>query len=169
MSDLPEIRPGEVALPEGIGRTEDAGVVFIGRIRTPWKRGDCPRNIAAARAQMAEKNTGAARIELDPRLAPALTGLTPGQPLLLLYWMHNARRDLLLQAPKHVEAPRGTFALRSPNRPNPVAASCVTLVRGDPDAATLEIDAIDCFDGTPLVDIKPWIRSVDTPPAAQDV
>jgi len=160
VSDLPEIRAGETVLPDGIGRTEDAGVVFIGRIRTPWKRGDCPRNIAAARDQMS-----GARIELDPRFAPALEGLAPGQPVLLLYWMHNARRDLLTQAPRHVEAPRGTFALRSPNRPNPVAVSCVTLRSIDPATAALEIDAIDCFDGTPLVDIKPWIRSVDTPPA----
>ncbi len=159
MADLPEIRPGEVDLPGGIGATEDAGLVFIGRIRTPWKRGDCPRNIAAARDRMS-----AARIELDPRFAPALTGLRPGQPLLLLYWMHNARRDLLLQAPRHVDAPRGTFALRSPNRPNPIAAASVTLIGIQPETATLEIDAIDCFDGTPLVDIKPWIRTVDMPP-----
>ena len=147
-------------MPDGIGETGDAGVVFIGRIRTPWSRGDCPRNIAAARDQMSS-----AKVELDPRFAPALTGLKPGQPLLLLYWMHNARRDLLLQAPKHVDAPRGTFALRSPNRPNTIAASCVTLLNVDPAAATFEIDAIDCFDGTPLVDIKPWIETVDTPPA----
>ncbi len=159
MADLPEIRAGEVALPDGLGATDDAGVVVIGRIRTPWRRGDCPKNIRAARGQMS-----GARIELDPRLAPALAGLEPGQPLLLLYWMHNARRDLLLQAPKHIDAPRGTFALRSPNRPNPIAASCVTLVSIDQEAATLEIDAIDCFDGTPLLDIKPWIETVDMPP-----
>ncbi len=160
MANLPDIRPGETTLPGGLGVADDAGVVFIGRIRTPWKRGDCPRNIAAAREQMEE-----ARIELDPRFAPALAGLKPGQPLLLLYWMHNARRDLLTQAPKHVDAPRGTFALRSPNRPNPVAASCVTLIGLDPARAVLTIDAIDCFDGTPLIDIKPWIETVDMPPA----
>ena len=164
-ADQPEIRPGEVALPDGIGPAEDAGLVFIGRIRTPWKRGDCPKNIAAARDRVAAENRPAAVIELDPRFAPALAGLAPGQPLLLLYWMHGARRDLLLQAPKHVDAPRGTFALRSPNRPNPVAAACVTLTGLDPERAVLEIDAIDCFDGTPLVDIKPWIRTVDSPPA----
>lgn len=163
MAHGPEIRPGEVALPDGLGAAEDAGVVFIGHIRTPWKRGDCPKNLRAARARMSS-----ATIELDPRFAPALTGLTPGQPLLLLYWLHDARRDLLLQAPRHVEAPRGTFALRSPNRPNPVGAACVTLVAIDAAAATLEIDAIDCFDGTPLVDIKPWIETVDMPPGHGD-
>lgn len=151
-------------MPDGIGAAEDAGLVFIGRIRTPWTRGDCPRNIAAARERMAREGHAGARIELDPRFAPALTGLRPGQPLLLLYWMHGARRDLLLQAPKHVDAPRGTFALRSPNRPNPVAASSVTLIGLDAETGVLEIDAIDCFDGTPLIDIKPWIETVDRPP-----
>ncbi|MCB1347326.1 MAG: hypothetical protein KDK11_01280, partial [Maritimibacter sp.] len=62
--DQPEIRPGEVALPDGIGPAEDAGLVFIGRIRTPWKRGDCPKNIAAARDRVAAENRPAAVIEL---------------------------------------------------------------------------------------------------------
>ena len=169
MSDVPEIRPGEVALPGGIGAAEDAGLVFIGRIRTPWSRGDCPKNIAAARERMAREGHAHVRIELDPRFAPALTGLKPGQPLMVLYWMHGARRDLLLQAPRHVDAPRGTFALRSPNRPNPVAASSVTLTRVDAEAGVLKIDALDCFDGTPLIDIKPWIETVDRPPESPDV
>ena len=159
MADIPEVRPGEVLLPGGIGETTDAGVVFIGRIRTPWKRGDCPKNIRAAREQM-----DGARIELDPRFAIALRGLEPGKPVVLLYWMHNARRDLVVQAPGHVDAPRGTFALRSPNRPNPIASSAVIVTAVDPETATVEIDAIDCFDGTPLLDIKPWIETVDIPP-----
>lgn len=165
MTDRPEIRPGEVALPGGLGAAEDAGLAFIGRIRTPWSRGDCPKNIAAARERMAAEGITGTRIELDPRLAPALTGLTVGQPLLLLYWFHKARRDLVLQAPKHADGPRGTFALRSPNRPNPIAAATVMLTGLDAAAGLLEIDAIDCFDGTPLVDIKPWLEMVDRPPA----
>ena len=169
MPDVPEIRPGEVALPGGLGTADEAGLVFIGRIRTPWSRGDCPKNIAAARDRLAREGHAPVRIELDPRFAPALTGLKPGQLLLLLYWMHGARRDLLLQAPRHVDAPRGTFALRSPNRPNPVAASSVTLTRVDAETGVLEIDALDCFDGTPLIDIKPWIETVDCPPEKPDV
>lgn len=160
MAELPEVRPGEVVLADGPGAAADAGVTFIGRIRTPWTRGDCPKNIRAARNQMA-----GARVELDPRFAPALAGLVPGQPVILLYWMHAARRDLLVQAPAHVDTPRGTFALRSPNRPNPVAVSTVMLRGVDIGKAVLEIDAIDCFDGTPLIDIKPWIETVDMPPA----
>ncbi len=162
MTETHEIRPGEITLDGGIGPTDDAGVVFIGRIRTPWKRGDCPRNIGPARERM--PGTTGARIELDPRFAPALAGLEPGAPVLLIYWMQEARRDLTVQTPRHVGESRGTFALRSPHRPNPTAVSTVIVTAVDPEAATVEIDAIDCFDGTPLVDIKPWIETVDMPP-----
>ncbi|BDG70590.1 hypothetical protein Rmf_05190 [Roseomonas fluvialis] len=70
----------------------------------------------------------------------------------MLYWMHLARRDLLVQAPKE-RAPSGTFALRSPNRPNPIASSVVDVVAVDADGVTVR--GLDCVDGTPLVDLKP--------------
>ncbi len=160
MSDLPEIREGEIALPHDPSDAPDAAVVFIGTIRSPWGRGNCPRNIGKARAERPD-----AWIEIKPDFAPALAGLDIGQPILLLYWMDRARRDLLMQAPAHVDAPRGTFALRSPNRPNPIAASTVRITSLDIAAGRIGIDAIDCFDGTPLVDIKPWLETVDIPPA----
>lgn len=155
----PEVRDGEVALDRDPAETADAGVVFIGHIRSPWSRGNAPKNIRAAREQM-----DGATIELSPEFAPALTGLEVGQPILVLYWMDDARRDLVIQAPRHVDAPRGTFALRSPNRPNPVALSAVRITALDLDKAVIGIDAIDCFDGTPVVDIKPWLETVDVPP-----
>lgn len=160
MSERPEVRTGEVTLERDPADKTDAGVVFIGRIRSPWSRGNAPKNIGAAREQM-----DGASIELDLRFAPALTGLAVGQPVLVLYWMHAARRDLVIQAPRHVEQPRGTFALRSPNRPNPVALSAVRITALDPVAGVIGIDAIDCFDGTPVIDIKPWLETVDVPPA----
>lgn len=158
MTERNAIREGETALPTDPADTPDAGVVFIGRIRSPWARGDCPRNISKARAAEPE-----VWIELDAKFAPALTGLSVGQPILVLYWMDQARRDLLTQMPAHVDEPRGTFALRSPNRPNPVAVSTVriTALEGN----RIGIDAIDCFDGTPVVDIKPWLETIDIPPA----
>lgn len=152
------IRPGEVAL-EGAPDPDGPRLRFIGRIRSPWEPGDCPRNIGRAR----ETGKGA-RIELDPAFAPALAGLAVGQPVILLYWMDGARRDLLVQAPRHVDSPRGTFALRSPNRPNTISQSTVRITALDADRGVIGIDAIDCFDGTPLVDIKPWLETVDLPP-----
>lgn len=155
--DLPPIRDGEVLLPFDPAETATARLAFIGRIRSPWQtRADCPRNIGRAR----ETGQGA-RVELEPGYGGGLAGLRAGQAVMLIYWMDRARRDLIVQAPGHADGPRGTFALRSPNRPNPLAMSCVTITALD--AAGFEIDAIDCLDGTPLIDIKPWLPSIDTP------
>ena len=84
-------------------------------------------------------------------------------PIILLYWMAAARRDLVLQSPKHRPEPAGTFALRSPARPNPIAMAVVTVLEIDLGEGVLTIDACDAFDGTPLIDIKPWLSTVDLP------
>jgi tRNA-Thr(GGU) m(6)t(6)A37 methyltransferase TsaA len=138
-----DIRPGEEAAAPPAAT--DAGVYFVGRIRTPWtRRGDCPRR--------GSPDGPECRIELDPRWARALTGIEPCARLQILYWMHRARRDLVLQTPRGA-GPLGTFALRSPVRPNPIASSVVALERIE--GATLVVRGLDCLDGTPLLDIKP--------------
>lgn len=67
--------------------------------------------------------------------------------------MHRARRDLVLRTPFSSMHTTGTFALRSPVRPNPIASSIVELV--SIDGATLQVRGLDCLDGTPLIDLKP--------------
>ena len=149
------IRPGEVAAP--LPGAFDAQIYFIGRIRTPWEtRDDCPKN--------ARESDAVCRIEVDARWATALTGIETCSHLLVLYWMHRARRDLVLQAPRHYGEPRGTFALRSPVRPNPIAASVVRLT--GVDGTTLSVVGLDCLDGTPLLDLKPYFASTDAVPDA---
>ncbi len=133
--------------------------MFIGHIASPWKKGTAPKNIRQAR----ETGQGA-RIVLRPDYEAALQGLAVGQAVQVLYWVDRGQRDLLLQSPKHVTEPRGTFALRSPVRPNPIALGTVVIQSLDLEAGTLGIDAIDAFDGTPVLDIKPWIGTVDVPP-----
>src|ERR1700674_328612 len=120
--DAGGIRAGEVAgnLPERF----DASVYFIGHIRTPWTvREECPKN--------ARESAAVCTIVVDPRWKDALFGIETCTHLLVLYWMDKARRDLVLQVPRHLGEPRGTFALRSPVRPNPIAASVVRLARVD--------------------------------------
>lgn len=154
---MSDTRPGEIALPPDPDRGMDAALVFIGRIRSPWAKGTAPRNMRQAR------DTGqSARIELDPAYAPALSGLCVGQAIQLLYWVDRGQRDLLVQVPRHADGPRGTFALRSPVRPNPIALATVVIT--SLDGATVGIDATDAYDGTPVLDIKPWIGTVDVPP-----
>ena len=150
----PDVRSGEIAvtLPDKF----DAGVYFIGRIRTPWtKRDDCPKN--------ARGSDAVCTIELDPRYAAALEGVSTCTHLVVLYFMHEARRDLVMQVSRH-SGRRGTFALRSPVRPNPIAMSVVKLL--GVEGTTLSVVGLDCLDGTPLIDIKPYFASVDSVPEA---
>lgn len=152
------LRRGEIALPFDPALRVDAGLRFIGKLRTPWSKGNCPHNLREAR-----ERGGSFHAVLDPEFRQGLAGLTPGQPVILLYWMDAARRDLIVQTPAHRPQPTGTFALRSPARPNPISLAVVRLVSIDAAAGMLEVDALDAFDGTPLLDIKPWLETVDTP------
>ena len=148
-------RPGEVTVE--LPASFDAGIYFIGRIRTPWtRREDCPKNAGGSDAPC--------RVELDSRYAPGLDKVETCSHLFLLYWMDHARRDLIVQTPRHYGEGRGTFALRSPVRPNPIALSVVKLEKIE--GTTLHIRNIDCLDNTPLIDIKPYFASVDAKPDA---
>ena len=99
----------------------DAGLYFIGRIRTPWKeRKECPKN--------ARESDAVCTVELDERFRDALKDVESCSHLVLLYWMDKSPRNLVLQVPGHYGVQRGTFALRSPARPNPIALSVVRLL-----------------------------------------
>jgi len=148
-------RAGEktVELP---GQT-DAGVYFIGRIHTPWKdRKDCPKN--------ARESDAVCTVELDERWAAALKDVVTCSHLVLLYWMDKALRNLTIQVPGHYGEPHGTFALRSPARPNPIALSVVKLI--GIEGNKLSVIGLDCLDSTPLIDIKPYFASTDSVPEA---
>jgi tRNA-Thr(GGU) m(6)t(6)A37 methyltransferase TsaA len=153
-----DIRPGEIAVP--LPEHFDAQLYFIGRIHTPWtRREDCPKN--------ARESDAICTIEVDARWADALTDVETCSHLLVLYWMDRARRDLVLQVPRHSRQdgePRGSFALRSPVRPNPIAASVVRLL--ERKGRVLSVVGLDCLDGTPLLDLKPYFASTDAAPDA---
>lgn len=149
------IRPGEQAIE--LPAKADAEVYFVGRIRTPWtRREDCPKN--------ARESEAVCSIEVDPRWAPALKDVETCSHLVVLYWMDKARRDLALQVPRHYGEQRGTFALRSPARPNPIAMSVVRLLKVE--GTQLSVQGLDCLDDTPLIDIKPYFASTDAVPDA---
>jgi tRNA-Thr(GGU) m(6)t(6)A37 methyltransferase TsaA len=157
MSADDPVRPGERRLPGGAPAATDAGLVFVGRIRTPFtERGACPKNVAESDALC--------RIELAPAFVPALAGLETASHVVVLYWLDAAARDFLVQAPAHAPRPLGTFALRSPNRPNPIGFAAVPLV-GIADGV-VGVRGLDCLDGTPLLDLKPYIARTDAHPAA---
>jgi tRNA-Thr(GGU) m(6)t(6)A37 methyltransferase TsaA len=139
-----DLRPGEIAA--ALPPNTDAGVYFIGRIHTPWHhRRDCPKRGSA--------DGPVCSIVVDERWRAAMTGLDGHRRLQVLYWMDQARRDLVLQAPRQAGEVIGTFALRSPVRPNPIASSLVDIVAID--GTTIQVRGLDCLDGTPLIDLKP--------------
>ena len=114
-----EIRAAERAIewPDAT----DAGLIFIGRIHTPWTaRMDCPRQ--------GRHDGPTCRIEVFEPWAPALERITEYERLEVLYWLHRSRRDLVLQSPRNDGSARGTFSLRSPVRPNPIGTSVVRLM-----------------------------------------
>ena len=114
-----EIRPGEVAVEPPAAT--DAGLVFIGRIRTPWTdRLDCPRQ--------GRRDGPLCRIELFAPWDGGLDGLEDYASIEVLYWLDRSRRDLLRQSPKSDGTSRGIFSLRSPVRPNPIGTAGGPLV-----------------------------------------
>ena len=139
-----EIREGELAveMPEAT----DAGLVFIGRIRTPWtSRLETPRQ--------GRHDGPICRLEIFEPWVPAIKGIDFYSNLEVIYWLDQSRRDLVLQSPKNNKSTRGTFSLRSPVRPNPIGTSIVKLegVEGN----VILVRGLDCLDGTPLLDVKP--------------
>jgi len=139
-----ELRQGEVVV--ALPAQSDAGLYFIGTIRTPWRtRQECPKR--------GNLDGPICSIVVDERWRMALTDLAGHQRIQVLYWMQRARRDLVLQTPFSTMRTTGTFALRSPVRPNPIASSIVELVAID--GVTLRVRGLDCVDGTPLIDLKP--------------
>ncbi|MBZ0216022.1 MAG: tRNA (N6-threonylcarbamoyladenosine(37)-N6)-methyltransferase TrmO [Fimbriimonadaceae bacterium] len=135
----------------------DAGLTFIGRIRTPWQtRDECPRN--------AMETEEICTIELDPQFHDGLQSIEGCSHIILLYWLDQAGRDQMLQRPPIDDKFHGVFAIRSPNRPNPIGLAVADLI--SVDGGTLKIRHVDCLDGTPLLDIKPYFASSDSKPDA---
>jgi tRNA-Thr(GGU) m(6)t(6)A37 methyltransferase TsaA len=102
----------------------------------------------------------AGTIELDPRYEAGLTDLAAFSHLILLYHFHRVRATGALLVTPFLDTQRhGVFATRSPQRPNTIGLSIVRLVAIA--GCTLSIEDIDVVDGTPLLDIKPFVPAFD--------
>lgn len=139
-----EIRENEVMVESP--QATDAGLVFIGLIRTPWtSRLETPRH--------GRQDGPICRVEVFEPWVAALQGVEAFERLEVLYWLDRSRRDLVLQSPANNGETHGTFSLRSPARPNPIGTSIVKLEAVE--GASLLVRGLDCLDGTPLLDLKP--------------
>jgi len=123
-------------------RLTPIGVMHCG-LHTPT---DAPKNYTES------AETG--RLEIFPQYLEAMDGIEVGQTLVVLFWLHEARRDLLKVYPRGDRSCglHGVFATRSPARPNPIAVSELTVlaVQGN----HIEVSSVDVIDATPILDIK---------------
>lgn len=129
---------------------DQAALSPIGVVRSPLA------DPAAAPRQGSEGGADA-WLELDPAVAAGLDGLRVGDRVLVLTWLHRARRDVLRVHPRDDPAAplRGVFSTRSADRPNPIGLHPVevTAVEG----TRVGVRPLEAVDGTPVVDIKPVI------------
>ena len=109
-------------------------------------------------------------ITVNAELAEALDGLDEFSHIIVLYWMHHLPlgRELPLKVHPRGDRQRplvGRFASRAPSRPNPVGQATVELLeqRGN----VLKVKGLDAIDGTPVIDIKPYIPHYDAAPGAR--
>ena len=134
-------------------------VTPIGIIHTPFQKlADMPIQPSGAQGV-------AGQIELNRELSAGLQDLDGFSHIFVLYRFHKATRSCLSVTPFLDSEPHGVFATRAPTRPNPIGLSVLAL-KGVRDNI-LQVENVDMLDGTPLLDIKPYVPEFDTPRVAR--
>lgn len=127
----------------------------IGHVRSPHARAEgAPIQPTGARGV-------AGRIELLPEFAPGLADLEGFSHLFVLYHFHHSRGFDLSVTPFLDGDPHGVFATRAPRRPNPIGLSVLRLDRIE--SRVIHLLDVDILDGTPVLDVKPYVPAFDTP------
>lgn len=125
----------------------------IGIIHSPF------RELNGMPIQAAAAQGVAGTIELEPAYADGLKDIEGFSHLTLIFYLHLTENPALQVTPYLDDVPHGVFATRSPKRPNQLGISTVRLVRVD--GLTLHVQDLDIVDGTPLLDIKPYVPQFD--------
>ena len=99
------------------------------------------------------------RVEIFAEYAEGLQDIEGFSHLILLYHFHQAKGFSLTAVPFLDDTPRGIFAIRGPRRPNPIGMTVVRLV--ERKGRMLTVQGVDMLDGTPLLDIKPYMQEID--------
>ena len=105
-----------------------------------------------------------ATIEIFPEYEKCVEGLESFSHVYVLFVFDQSRKWTATVRPPQAKKPRGLFSTRSPNRPNPIGLTAVRLVGRK--GRMLHVEGIDAFDNTPIVDIKPYVGSIDSFPEA---
>jgi tRNA-Thr(GGU) m(6)t(6)A37 methyltransferase TsaA len=131
----------------------------IGIIHSPFK------DPVSMPVQPTSQASRPGHIEMYPTFADGLKDLAGFSHIILLYYFHKIRNSSLSVIPFLDSQPRGVFATRAPTRPNPIGLSVVKLVQIE--GLILRVADLDVLDGTPLLDIKPYIPAVDHRPVTK--
>ncbi len=124
----------------------------IGHVRSRFKdTKDIPKGLGA-------KHETEGVLEILPELEPGLTDIEGFSHLIVLWVFDRAGKFELLGTPPSDNRPHGVFATRSPRRPNPIGLTVVELLRRE--GRLLHVKGVDMLDGTPILDIKPYLSSV---------
>jgi tRNA-Thr(GGU) m(6)t(6)A37 methyltransferase TsaA len=129
-------------------------LIAVGHVESPLRdRDDAPKQ--------GDEGAPEAWLVIAPEYVAALDGIATGDELLLFTWLDRGLRDVLRVRPRsRVTGPeQGVFSTRSPDRPNPIGLHRVTVL--ELNGERLRVDQLEALDGTPIVDLKPLLRSVD--------
>ena len=131
----------------------------IGIIHSPFK------DLEGMPIQPTGETSAPGTIEIFPDYRQGLKDLEGFSFIILLYHLHQVSRSSLVVTPFLDSETRGIFATRAPSRPNPIGLSIVKLV--NIDGSILYVENLDILDGTPLLDLKPYVPEFDWRPDAR--
>jgi tRNA (adenine37-N6)-methyltransferase len=124
----------------------------IGFVTTPYENtSEVPKGLSA-------KHEAEGVLKILPEFVPGLTDIEGFSHLIILWEFDRAKGFDLLGTPPSDNRPHGVFATRSPRRPNPIGMTVVQLLRRDEDE--LHVRGVDMLNGTPILDIKPYLSSI---------
>jgi tRNA-Thr(GGU) m(6)t(6)A37 methyltransferase TsaA len=124
----------------------------VGVVRSPYQdSASVPKGLGA-------QHDAEGTLEIHDDLAAGLADIEGFSHLYVIWFFHRVDRVELTAHPPSDDRPHGVFATRSPQRPNPIGLTIVELLRRD--GTKLHVRGIDMLDGTPILDIKPYLSSV---------
>ena len=133
-------------------RKESLELHAIGVVHSPYKdRGEVPYRGC--------KSDGVSQIEVFKEFEEGLQDIEGFSHIVVIYWFHKSQGYHLLVKTPWDDIPHGLFATRSPHRPCPLGLTVAELVAREKN--TLKVKGLDAIDGTPLLDIKPYVPGVD--------
>ena len=129
-------------------------LISIGRVESPLRlREEAPKQ--------GDEGAPDAWLVFDEAVRDGLEGIATGDVLLVLTWLDRAERDVLRVIPRgdRTRGVQGVFNTRSPDRPNPIGLHRVAVLAVD--GTRLHVRDLEAIDGTPIIDVKPLLRSIE--------